>query len=293
MMGMGPGDRRQARQKSPQDVYRELDVIKLSDKVDLENLDTVTCWVHDDTINEAGTYKYRVRLGVFNPIVGRDWFYPEEEHFQNQVILWSAYSESTEPLDIYPMVEFFPQAVASADNGGVKIRVSKYYQGRWQSSEFDVRLGETIGRLVEPDESKLSSANPAMTADPMMSYMMMGSAFRGNEPVDYDTGAVLVDVVESNRWMGRSNLQRREGYEEILFTKDGINIERLAVQERNWPQPLRAAAKRIKDAEAETRPVGTDMDAGRMRPGESMDPRMMDPMMMQMMMRGGERRTGN
>ena len=147
---------------------------------------------------------------------------------------------------------------------------------------------------MEPDESKSTAANPAMAADPMMSYMMMGTGFRTNEPVDYDTGTVLVDVVKSDRWMGRTNLQRRQGYEEILFTKDGVNIERLAIQERNWPPSLRAAAKRIKDAESEVAGASTELDAGRMRPGEMMRPdMMMDPMMMQMMMRGRDRRTGN
>ena len=293
-MGPGIGDRLQARQgKNPQDIIRELDNVKLSDRMNFEDIDVLTCWAHDDTITEAGTYKYRLRLGLFNPVVGRDWFYPEEEHFKDQVILWSAYSEPTEPLEIYPMVEFFPQAVASANNGGVKIRVSKYYQGRWQSNEFDVRLGETIGRVVEPDSSNPATASTAMATDPMMSYMMMRPGFAGNEPIDYNTGAVLVDVVASDRWMGRSTLQLRD-YEEILYTKDGVHIEHLAVQERNWPQPLRDAAKRIKEAEAETSGVGSDFDAARMRQGEMRPDMMMDPMMMQMMMRRGtDRRDRN
>ena len=295
LIGPGVVDRLQVRQgKKPEDVIRELDNVQLNDRMNFEDIDVLTCWAHDDTITEAGTYKYRLRLGLFNPITGRDWFYPEEGHFKDQVILWSAYSEPTEPIEIYPMVEFFPQAVASADNGGVKIKVSKYFQGRWQSNEFDVRLGETIGRLVEPDSSKTTTASTTMTADPMMNYMMMRSGFMGNEPVDYNTGAVLVDVVASDRWMGRSTLQLRD-YEEILYTKDGINIEHLALQERNWPQSLRDAAKRIKDAEEETAGAGSEFDPSRMRPGEMMDPRMMmNPMMMQMMMRGGsERRTRN
>jgi hypothetical protein len=288
-MELGPDNRLQARKgKTLQEISREQDNLKISDRIDFESLDVLTCWAHDDTIAEAGTYKYRLRLGLFNPVVGRDWFYPEEEHFKNQVILWSAYSEPTEPVEIYPMVEFFPMAVASADDGGVKIRVSKYFQGRWQSSEFDVRLGETIGRVVEPKSSTVSTSGTVMPTDPMM-YMMMRPGFVSNEPVDYNTGTVLVDVVSSDRWMGRSTLQLRD-YEEILYTKDGVRIEHLAMQERNWPQSLRAAAKRIKDAESEEGGVGSDLDASRVRPGE-MDPRMMmDPMMMEMMRRSGGRR---
>jgi hypothetical protein len=290
LMDFGPGNRLQARKgKSLQEISRELDSLKISDRMDFESLDVLTCWAHDDTITEAGTYKYRLRLGLFNPIVGRDWFYPEEEHFKNQVILWSAYSEPTGPVEIYPMVEFFPLAVASADNDGIKIRVSKYFQGRWQSNEFDVRLGETIGRVVEPDSSSTSTAGTAMAADAMMTYMMMRPGFMSNEPVDYNTGAVLVDVVNSDRWMGRSTLQLRD-YEEILYTKDGVHIEHLAMQERNWPQALRTAAKRIKDAEAEEGGVGSDIDASRMRPGEMRPDMMMDPMMMEMMRRSGGRR---
>jgi hypothetical protein len=300
-LGFGLDQRLARPTRRPQDVLREVDTVKINNKMNFDELESITCWVHDDTVTQAGSYKYRMRLGVFNPIVGRDWFYSDEEQFKNQVILWSAYSEPTEAVEIYPMVEFFPVAVTTGENEGMKIRVSKYSSGRWQSKEFDVRLGETIGRLVEPDENLASTAGTgtaASAADPMLMMMrggpgmdprMMGMGLGGMgmlgaEPVDYDTGAVLVDVIKSNRWMGRSSLQERE-YEELLYTKDGVHIAHLPIQERNWPEALRDSARRIKEAEAETGGK-TEFEAGRMQPGE-MRPGMMDPMMMQMMMRGG------
>ncbi|TFG89693.1 MAG: hypothetical protein E4H16_03245 [Candidatus Atribacteria bacterium] len=269
-MGIGPGQGT----KSPKEIEGKMRGIVLDSRKPLDRLETLTIWAHDDAIPQPGEYRYRMRIGVFNPIGGRDWFYPEQEEYKDQVVLWSQYSPPTEAVQIYPMIEFFPQFVAADTKDTVKIEVSKYYHGKWRTKDFDVRVGELIGKTVEEQ--------PEVAAG-MERMLMPGGRNLTPEKIPYETGAVLVDVITTNRWLGRGSLQEQE-YEEILYSKDGSFIHHLSVRERNWPEELKQIARVIKEAKTtEQQGVGE----GQMRP-EMMGPEMMgmDPMMMQMMMRG-------
>ena len=165
------GERERERQaarrteRTLKDVERDMENAMLKKGARLENMrEPVLAWVHDDTIQPGHTYEYRVRMGVFNPISGKDWFQKDQLAFKDQTVLWSDYSEPTEAIEIPKMLHVFPiDPLKAKDDSqeieGVKVEVARYYMGRWQSHEFDVYPGQTIGYPVEetPDDENVQT----------------------------------------------------------------------------------------------------------------------------------------
>jgi hypothetical protein len=219
-------------------VLKEFQALQIGDMMSLGNLrGPLTFWAHDDTVVTGESYQYRIRIGVFNPIVGRDWFRQDEAHFKNDVILWSTYSDVTETVAVDPMLYIFP-VDTTRDSGGVKVEVAKYHFGRWRSEQFEVWPGESIGMAVEVANERGSavvfSGSSTVTAE--------------FEEIDFTTGRLLVDVIERTQWQGTHSLQFREFYE-MLYTTDGVNIEHLAVTSRFWPRDLFADFKKVEAAQ--------------------------------------------
>ncbi len=245
-------------------------------------------WAHDDTVVPGRSYQYRIRVGVFNPLAGRDWFREDQSQFKAEPILWSGYSKETEIVQIPLMMHFFPLDVVAKEEKEVKIKVAKYHNGKWRTEDFDVRPGEIIGKTVQ---------RPPKQGD---SWLMGGYAVGGNvsgegnmEKIDFRTGASLVDVVQTSDWMGVNMLRQRD-YEDVLYTKDDTTIAHLAVKTRNWPEELQQEFNRINVAESEViQPRGRSQGViesqggsqpGMMRPGMGAGAGRMEMMMMR---RGG------
>lgn len=51
--------------------------------------DEIKLWAHDDGLEPGGIYRYRIRIGFFNPIAGKDWFETDNEELKKQIVLWS------------------------------------------------------------------------------------------------------------------------------------------------------------------------------------------------------------
>ena len=220
-------------------VFIDFQKLQITDTTVLESLrDPLTFWAHDDTVVTGESYQYRIRIGVFNPIAGRDWFRQDEEHLKNDVILWSSYSDVTETVAIDPMLYIFP-VDTTRESGGVKVEVAKYHFGRWRSEQFEVWPGESIGMAIEIEKERGTAT------------MLPGSAGVSTpklEEIDFTTGRFLVDVIGRAQWQGTHSLQFRE-FSEMLYTADGVNIEHLAVTSRFWPRDLLADFKKVEAAQ--------------------------------------------
>ncbi len=85
----------------------------MTDKTKLDKMrELLVFWAHDDTVVPGQSYQNRIRLGVFNPIAGRDWFREDQKHFKEEPILWSKYSDVSETVNVPLMMHFFPLDVA-------------------------------------------------------------------------------------------------------------------------------------------------------------------------------------
>jgi len=212
-------------------------------------------WAHDDTTEPGGTYRYRIRLGVFNPVAGTDMLADSDMDQKDQVILWSEFSSITDVVEIPKRLYFFAKDVQEKTNTAV-VEVARYALGYWRTEDFRVEPGEVIGqeKEPEPEEDKRSSSRSRMAGgritgpagrDAMMlgGYGMPGGMYQTLDPVDetvpdiidYRTHAVLVDLVPVNDW--GADLRPRM-YHDMLYTADGMNIEHMPVNSRNWPKNL-------------------------------------------------------
>ena len=150
--------------KTIDDVYQEFDEISITESTDIAKMDKpLLFWAYDDTV-EPGKYRYRIRLGVFNPIAGTNQFSEQDKSLKNKVILWSKFSDTTEPVEIPGKLYFFPREIQEATKA-VTVQVSRYVLGYWYSKDFTVKQGELIGKvgeykITEEEESKKVTVPP-------------------------------------------------------------------------------------------------------------------------------------
>jgi len=243
-----------SREPSINDIYREYDQALLTWRTDFAKMrEPLLFWAHDDTVEPETRYRYRIRLGVLNPTAG-----PK----QNQVILWSAYSDVTETVKIPARMYFFARDIQEAAKS-ITVEVARYVLGYWHSEDFAVRQGEAIGSVVESETSKAEPAGVGRYGSSRFDGGIrdsVGSARFGSyarpdeitepEMVDYSTGAVLVDSVRINDWTGDRNLLPRS-YHEMLYSFDGTNIEHMPIKPTNWPADLLAAFQEVKRLQRE------------------------------------------
>jgi hypothetical protein len=219
--------------KTIDDVYQEFDEISITESTDIAKMDKpLLFWAYDDTV-EPGKYRYRIQLGVFNPIAGTNQFSEQDKSLKNKVVLWSEFSDATEAVDIPRTLYFFPREIQEATKA-VTVQVSRYVLGYWYSKDFTVKQGELIGKVGEykitEEEEKGGVTIP--------------------KTVDYTTGAVLVDIVPVSDWSGGNNLRARL-FSDMLYSVDGKDIKRLPIKTRYWAEALQSKFNEIKRSEKE------------------------------------------
>jgi len=224
-------------------------------------------WAHDDTVGPDKQYRYRIRLGVFNPVAGTNQFSEGYKGLKNKVVLWSEFSDITEAVEVPGRLYFFARDIQEAAKV-VTVRVSRYVLGYWNSKDFADKQGEVIGKVVETETTP--ATRPRATVSGFAEgYAAMYEGYSEEElramgasigplvrtvpeTIDYGTGAVLVDVVAVNDWSGVRNLHRR-GYFDMLYTFDGMNIERMPIGARYWAKELLIMFNKIRRSEKEPR----------------------------------------
>jgi hypothetical protein len=255
MMSGLPGDRFTRRGPSMLDVYDEFDKIRLTWRKPLEKMrEPLVFWAHDDTVEPRKSYRYRIRLGVFNPVAGTNQLSEQDISRKNEVVLWSGFSDVTEPVEIPGRLYFFAKHIREAAKV-VTVQVSKYVMGYWRSEDFTVSQGEVIGDVVENESAKpeigrgirgsrgiRGGRDSRISRDSRLDMLISPVARPEDEAVepemiDYSTGAVIVDVVAVNDWSGENNLSTRRYYD-MLYSFDGTSIEHMPVRTAYWATDL-------------------------------------------------------
>jgi hypothetical protein len=285
MLGM-PGDRLTRRGPSMFDVYQDFDKIRLTARTPLEKMkEPLVFWAHDDTVEPRNTYRYRIRLGVLNPLAGTDQIGEQDVSRKNEVVLWSEFSKTTEPVEIPGRMYFFAKHIREPANV-VTVQVSKYVLGYWYSEDFKVSEGELIGNVVETETETEADRqrnqrrtdfgrgmlDPRMAPGGAMMDPRMGAIGVPREKsvvpetIDYGTGAVMVDAVPVIDWSGDKNLTERHYYN-MLYSMDGTDIEHMPVRTAYWAKDLRDMYGMISILEKETREPFKSFSARKTRPG--------------------------
>ncbi|MHC5118501.1 MAG: hypothetical protein ACYSOH_00585, partial [Planctomycetota bacterium] len=250
------------KERTVDDVKKEFEGERLDDKSILADRQDLLVWAHDDTIEPGNTYQYRMRIGAFNPIAGKDWFEKDQIQYKNQIVLWSDYSEPTEALVIPRRIYIFPTEViasqtASNKSEGVKVEVAKYYLGQWRDFDFDVYQGQIIGYEVEDVQATNKTGIGGIDSE------MYGMTGEGQDPltekVDFTTGITFVDVARETVW--GSKLRRSVLYEMLYYDADGL--QQMPVGKSNWNSDARKTYAEIQKAmtrDVQRRGLGTPQD---------------------------------
>jgi hypothetical protein len=266
------------------DVYLEFDKVRLTAMTDLAKMkEPLVFWAHDDTVEPRKSYRYRIRLGVFNPVAGTDQLTEKDISRKNEVVLWSEFSDITNPVEIPGRMYFFAKHIREPADV-VTVQVSKYVLGYWYSEDFKVSKGEVIGTVVETEtetdrlqrrsEFGRTMIDPRMasgrtTMAPGMMTPLSGPREKSVVPetIDYNTGAVMVDAVTVNDWSGDNALTARHYYN-MLYSMDGTDIEHMPVRTTYWAKDLRDMYGRISILDKVDKEPFKQFSAGRRsRPG--------------------------
>jgi len=223
------------------ELYDELEKIRLTEATDIMKLrDPITFWAHDDTVEPGKNYRYRIRIGIFNPVAGTGQVKEDSLALKNQVVLWSDFSKTTEQLDIPKRLYFFAHGIQEAAKQ-VTVKVSKYVKGYWYSRNFRVEIGELIGGVFDHEAEREQEQNQHET------LVEIEDEFEYPAIIDYSTGAVLVDVGTVNSWVA----SRR--HSEMLYSFDGVGIDHMSVGFSNWPHDIKMTFHNIELAEKRIR----------------------------------------
>jgi hypothetical protein len=214
-------------------LYGELEKLLIKEETNLSTMsEPLVFWAIDDTVEPGKNYRYRVRLGVFNPVAGTEKVSERDESSKDDTILWSAFSNETKSVHIPKMLYIFPLRVAAKV---VTFQVSRYLMGYWYNWNFVVQQGETIGTVVQ---NKAADAEEASAKQDVVLP----------ESVDYSTGAVLVDVttVNGSSGAGGGAGPTPRSPSDVLCSYDGKTMEHLPVGYGSWPKELQIRFNEIK-----------------------------------------------
>jgi hypothetical protein len=276
---MTPARTTARKERKVDDVQDDFEKEQLTDKSVLKSMqEPLLVWAHDDTAEPGKTYQYRIRIGVFNPIAGKNWFTEEQADFKNQIVLWSDYSDPTDELAVPKQIYVFPMETIAAKETpnnieGVQVEVAKYYLGQWRDFSFDVYPGQIIGYEVEDDQDKDMQAGLGEDYEMMDVYGMDLDP----ETIDFTSGVTLVDVVKEVAW--GTSLRPSISYKMLYYGQEE-ELRQLVIGKSAWNSDLRKTHDEIKDDIAR----GVKRRGSEMGPGGPMDPRMLRRMMMPRMM---------
>jgi len=220
----------QTRTISTNDIYNEFNKIRITGNTDFSKMrQPLMFWAFDDTARPGESYRYRIRLGVFNPLAGTERIEQRYEHLRENVILWSEFSDVSNIVEI-PEILYLFATKAQESTKKVEVTVCRYSLGYWYTKAFWVSPGELIGKVIkyEPSETEQGITLP--------------------EQIDYSTGAILVDLVEVNDWfLGRGLRQRR--YLDMVYGFGQNKLLHMPVGIRFWANDVQFKFNEIKKLE--------------------------------------------
>ena len=202
--------------------------------------------VHDFTVTPGQEYRYRVRVGVYNPLFRRRQV--EEQQQKENLTKFSLLSDPSEwssVVTVDPERRFFLVG-ASPEQRTTRWEVWRIFRGRWVYREFIARPGDLIGTTV------LLSVN------------------NENIEVPLGTGTAVVDLEDTETTMGRTtkvmglNLSNNTLFER-LAGDDRDNTDRIRM--RKTLETSEPASPRQEGAPPVNTPAGPGPAAGNPSPG--------------------------
>ncbi len=134
----------------------------------------IAVWFHDDSVLAGQSYRYRLRVDLWNRHVGRPQDLAQPE-FARELVIEGEWSPPSAPIAAPPPAYIFVRG-GQADRNAARLEVWKWRTGWWVSDNFDVAPGEQIGGVGRVESGEFLNDRPVL------------------EAYDFATGAQLVDI---------------------------------------------------------------------------------------------------
>jgi hypothetical protein len=189
-------------------------------------------WFHDDSVAPGKTYRYRMRVKLWNRYVGRRASLRDPTQAE-QTLLLGEWSLPTDPVTTAPKRHFFVRGQALGEPAA-SVDVFTWYKGNWLMEGFKVRVGDVVGAPTEVKTPEFDDDGKPR-----------------KEKVDFSTDAVVLDLridepVPCRRPAAKGEFSYRDAKTLVLVyldPADGQVKER--VTELDKSDPL---YKKLKDA---------------------------------------------
>ena len=132
-------------------------------------------WFHDDSVEPGKTYRYRMRVKLWNRYVGRRAALRDPTQAE-QTVLVGEWSLPGTPLTVAPKQHFFVRSPALGEPAAL-VDVFTWHKGNWLKEDFKVRVGDVIGSAVEVKTGEFDADDKPK-----------------KERVDFSTGAIVLDL---------------------------------------------------------------------------------------------------
>ena len=134
-------------------------------------------WFHDQTVTPGKTYRYRLRVRLWNRYVGRrDAVSADSQNQVNRTALAGDWSVPSMPITAAPKRHFFVTG-RRFDSPAATTDVFTWHRGNWLKESFDVLVGQTIGDVRDVKAGERDARDRAV-----------------RQPIDFSTGAVVLDM---------------------------------------------------------------------------------------------------
>jgi hypothetical protein len=133
--------------------------VAASDDSDLSKAESILVWAHDLAVRPGVTYRYRVRLEIFNPFFARKrQLSAAQADLAEAFTLRTAVSEWSRPVSMEPEVAFFLVDAGPGEGrlglGSAKFELFRYEDGERRRETFVVQPGDRIGDAREAGAAK-------------------------------------------------------------------------------------------------------------------------------------------
>jgi hypothetical protein len=191
-----------------------------------ENEGEVAVWFHDEAVSPGKTYRYRLRVKLWNRYVGRRTALRDPTQAEKTVLAgeWSAPSA---PITVAPKRRFFVRGPVFGESAA-NIEVYTWHRGHWLKEDFKVRVGDTIGAPATVKTGETDKDGKTK-----------------KEQIDFATGAVVLDLrldepVQIRREAGKEGEFKYTEAKSLVLVyldpADGQVRERIAELDKNDPQ---------------------------------------------------------
>ncbi|MCK4340911.1 MAG: hypothetical protein KAY37_04220 [Phycisphaerae bacterium] len=193
-------------------------------------------WFHDDSVEPGKTYRYRMRVKLWNRYVGKRAVLRDPAQAE-QTVLVGQWSPPGDPITVAPKTRFFLKAPRFGEGAAAaSVDVFTWHAGEWYKGSFTVQVGDVIGKVKEIRTSELDDSGRSVRAD-----------------LDFTTGALVLDLRIDEPVLSRSSTSKGDfNYSEVdsvvlvcLDPADGQVKERIGRLDRADPD-----YKRLKDEAA-------------------------------------------